>query len=357
MNKKVKIVVIGASGVLGELICSELNHLFENSIKLFVGDYHTKRGKITADKFNAEFCETNTDNIDKLSTSLSGKDIAVVTINKIEPVIQKICLEKSILCIDVTVFYSFAKKVQDLYSCNTDLKSTSVLMAGFIPGLSGLLLKKAINDFDEINESNITLLQNTNAKAGASGIIDMLKIISEPVSTIFDNKNIDLSGFSLKREIRIPRSDINYKVRLISHSEKHLLLEKLHIKNLNYWTAWNSSFFNILVSFIRSTGLINFVTKKIKKEAMKKMIKHDENKSEETVLIADVKGYKGKLEQSKYLVIKSFSDYGTTAKITAALAEIILHKKTEGVCFPFEITTIDEMLDIMNDKRIKYHEY
>jgi saccharopine dehydrogenase-like NADP-dependent oxidoreductase len=357
MTEKTKIIVIGASGILGGLICSELSQLFKNRIQLFIGDYRKKRGEKTANTLNEKFCETDIRNIEKLKTSLSDKDIVIVAINQTEPVIQKICLENSITCIDVTAFYSFAKKVQELYSNHIGSKSTSVLMAGFFPGLSGLLLQKAVKDFDEIDETNITLLQNTNAKAGATGIIDMLKIVSTPVKTIFYDKEINISGFSFKRTIIIPQANKKYKTRLIYHSEKELLLDKLPLKNLNYWTAWNNSTFNILISVLRRTGLLYFVTHKMKKETLKNVIKHDKNKSEETVLIADVIGLKEKKEERKNLVINTFSDYGTTAKIVAALAKIVLTKKSEGICFPFEITTLNKILDIMDDKRIKYYEY
>ncbi|MFW6326847.1 MAG: hypothetical protein ACOC2F_00890 [Bacteroidota bacterium] len=357
MNTKIKIIVIGASGILGGLICTELSQLFKNSIRLFIGDHRIRRGEKTAYNLNGEFCETDSTNTEKLKASLSDKDIVIVAFNQIEPVIQRICLENAIPCIDVTAFFSFAKKVQYMYNNHNGSQSTSVLMAGFFPGLSGLLLQKAVKGFDDVNEANLTLLQNTNAKAGGTGIVDMLKIVSEPVQTIVHNKNVKISGFSFKRQICMPLTCRKYKVRLIHHSEKQVLMDKLQLKNLHYWTAWNSPIFNCLVSMLRKTGLLYFVTHKLKKEALKKVIKHDKNKPEETILIADVSGLKGNKEQRKYLAIETFSDYGTTAKCVAALAKIVLKKKTEGACFPFEITDLYEILSIMNDKRINYLEY
>lgn len=54
--------------------------------------------------------------------------------------------------------------------------------------------------------------------------------------------------------------------------------------------------------------------------------------------------------------IKTFSDYVTTAKITAALAKVILTKKNQGACLPIEITTLDDILEIIDDKRIEYYQ-
>lgn len=40
-----KMMVVGASGVLGKLICMELLRVFEKQIKLIVTDYKNERGK------------------------------------------------------------------------------------------------------------------------------------------------------------------------------------------------------------------------------------------------------------------------------------------------------------------------
>lgn len=357
MDIKTKIIVIGASGVLGGLICNEVNNLFGNDIILFVGDYHTTRGENTAQKFNAKFCETNINDIEKLSDSLSDMDLVIITINQQEPIIQSICIEKKLLCIDVTAFYSFTKKVQELYrNIKGDSKPTSLLMAGFFPGLSGLILQKAIKSFDSVDDVNISLVQNTNAKAGASGILDMLKIISQPV--IITHKDIEIRkpGFLIKREIKLTALGKRYKLRLISHSEKSMIEEMYSVDNLHYWTAWNNAVFNTIISFLKRTSILKFITSRIKRETLKKIIKHDESKSEETVLIVDIKGYKNGIEYKKSFFIKTFSDYGTTAKTTAALAKVILAKKNQGACLPLEITNLDEILEIINNKRIEYYE-
>ncbi len=357
LDIKTKIIVIGASGVLGGLICNEVNNLFGNDILLFVGDYHTTRGENTAQKFKAKFCETNINEIEKLSDSLSDMDIVIIAINQKEPIIQSICIEKKLLCIDVTAFYSFAKKVQELYkNINDDKKPTSLLMVGFFPGLSGLILQKALKSLDSVEDANISLIQNTNAKAGASGILDMLKIISQPVIITYKDKEIRKPGFLIKREINLTLLGKRYKPRLISHSEKTILDEMFCVDNLHYWTAWNNEVFNTIISFLKRTSLLRFITSRIKRETIKKIINRDESKSEETVLIVDIKGYKNGIEYVKSFYIKTFSDYGTTAKITAALAKVMLAKKNQGACLPLEITNLDEILQIINDKRIEYYE-
>ena len=47
-----KVMVVGASGVLGRLICTELMRIFNNQVNLVVTDYKEDRGKRLAESFN-----------------------------------------------------------------------------------------------------------------------------------------------------------------------------------------------------------------------------------------------------------------------------------------------------------------
>ncbi|MEH6889886.1 hypothetical protein V7024_09230 [Bacillus sp. JJ864] len=86
---------------------------------------------------------------------------------------------------------------------------------------------------------NIGLLQNTNAKAGISGILDMLKIISQPANYYTDNDMVNVLGFTKKRKMYFNEPYNESEVRLIDHAEKDFLNQTLKIKQINYWTAWN----------------------------------------------------------------------------------------------------------------------
>lgn len=354
MKSKQKIIVIGASGVLGGLICEQLNRLFEKEISLFTGDYKADRGTLTAQKYNATFVQTNLVDSQKLSESLETMNAVIVAVHQNEPVIQSVCLERQIPCIDVTAFYPFAKKVENLYKFkNQTTNPTSVVMAGFFPGLSGLLLQKAISKAGTAYEAGITLIQNTNAVAGGSGIFDMLKIISAPVTDC----ERPTAGFRIKRRILIPEQKIEYSPRLIDHSEKIPLIKRLPVQKLNYWTAWNQTLFNHLISLLNRMKILRIITSKFKSSALNKFIKHNDSKPENTLLIVDIKNKDKQTEHTDYFVIDAYSDYGTTATVIAALCKIILKKPNQGVCYPVDLTTLDQILDIMNEPRVRYTEF
>lgn len=47
-------MVVGASGVLGRLVCTEVLRIFNNQVTLVVTDYKEERGKKLAESFNQE---------------------------------------------------------------------------------------------------------------------------------------------------------------------------------------------------------------------------------------------------------------------------------------------------------------
>ncbi|MFF5995016.1 hypothetical protein AAGS61_09695 [Lysinibacillus sp. KU-BSD001] len=223
-------------------------------------------------------------------------------------------------------------------------------MAGFIPGLSGLLIKKAVSDVDQISSVNIGFLQNINAKAGLTGILDMLALVNQDITTKENDKR--LSGFTKKRRMEFLPSFKQKEVRLIEHPEKLFIEMKLGIRNIRYWTAWNNNAFNRVISSLKQFHLIDFILNMKQKKILSTVVKHNPNKPEHAFLTVEVKGIVGGQKCIKTLALSVFSDYHATAMVTAALAKIASEKNLKGVLFPFEMTNLDEILSIMDCEEI-----
>lgn len=348
-----KIMVVGASGVLGQLVCSELIRIFDSQIRLIVTDYKIERGEKLANSFNTDvqFRYLDANREENVKQAIKNIDIVVVVLKQKNPYIQKVCIENKILCLDVTPYYEFVEKVNELNEDAQNNDIGSVVMSGFFPGLSGLMVKKAISNFSEVIEINVGLLQNTNAKAGISGILDMLNIIAQPVK--FENKVI--FGFTNKRKMDFLHHLKEKEVRCIDHSEKTILKETLGINSINYWTSWNVNVFNNLVSLLRQVGFIKNIHKH--KDFLSKVVKHKPHKNENIFLTVEVKGVIDNKEKLKILTLSTFSDYHTTAMATASLAKIAQQKNVKGVVYPFEITDIDELLSKINCPNIIIEEF
>ncbi|WP_397538587.1 saccharopine dehydrogenase family protein [Rummeliibacillus pycnus] len=353
-----KVMVVGASGVLGRLVCKEVLRIFNNQVTLVVTDYQEERGKKLAKSFNKEvlFQHLDITNKENISKVIKNIDIVIVVLIQQNPDIQRACIDNSITCIDVTPFSDFAKKIQSLYQETEKDEICSIVMSGFFPGLSGIMVKKAVSNFQEVTEVNIGLLQNTNAKVGVSGILDMLKIISQPVDYYEENKMVNILGFTQKRKMHFEQYN-EKEVRLINHAEKNFLKQKLKIDKINYWTSWNNYFFNKLISFLKKLGIINTIVKLDNNKFLSKIVKHNPSKNEKALLTVEVKGTIDNKEMIKTLNLSTFSDYHTTAMVTAVLAKIAVHKKLKGLVFPFEIIDLDELLSEINCKDIILKEF
>lgn len=338
-----KVMVVGASGVLGKLVCSEFLRIFNNQIKLIVTDYKTERGKKLANSFNkdVQFQCLNVNDDENIKQVIKNVDIVVVVLKQRVPHIQKTCIENKLLCIDVTPFSDFVEKVLELNQSAEKNNIGSIIMAGFFPGLSGLMIKEAISNFQEVTEINVGLLQNTNAKVGISGTLDMLKIISQPV--IFQNKII--SGFTKKRNMYFLNEE--KEVRLIDHSEKLVFKDKLTTAPINYWTSWNVNTFNKQVSILRKLGVIEIIHK-VNNKFLSKVVNHNPSKNENAFLTVEVKGIVANKERIRIVSLSTLSDYHTTAMVVTALAKIALKNEVKGIVCPFELTNLEELLAVIN---------
>ncbi|MHC5248090.1 hypothetical protein [Enterococcus sp. LJL90] len=205
-------------------------------------------------------------------------------------------------------------------------------MAGFYPGLSGILVKSLIEEYAEINKIELFLLQNKNANVGLTGIHDMLKIISRPLSSGERGfTNISQENFDGK----------NYKLREINHDEAQLLQKKLSINKLSYYTSWNNSFFNLAINFV----IKNNLTESLIKIFRKFNLNLDNQSSDETIYLKVRGTVEGKsYNYSHEIVMKLHSDYEMTAYFAAFMADYLSEIiGMKGVLFPFDLINSNEI--------------
>ncbi|BDH60316.1 hypothetical protein MTP04_04460 [Lysinibacillus sp. PLM2] len=76
------VMVFGASGVLGQLVCTELLRIFENEIKLIVTDYKMDWGEQLANSLdgNVEFRYLNRKDDENISKAIQNMDIVIVVL-------------------------------------------------------------------------------------------------------------------------------------------------------------------------------------------------------------------------------------------------------------------------------------
>lgn len=360
-------IIVGASGVLGKMICYEIQRLFIGDFQLIVTDYNHRRGNETATALGKKtlFRPLDVNHKEAITSAIWDASCVIVATKQELPLIQQYCAKKGILCIDVTVFRSFVEQVREI-DCQ---HSASIVMAGFFPGLSGLLVRRAITGFSEVHEVNVGLLQNTNAQAGLSGIKDMLSIVSRRSSRTIATAGAATAQDSAPgvraraRTMKFPHPFGQKKVRAISHAEASYLSSHFLVTNLHYWTAWQSSSFNWVVQLLDKLNVIPLIQTGKADRLLASLIRHNPNQGEHCALSVEVTGLKDGLAKSRTLTLSVPSDYRTTAMFTAALAKFTMdkskseatqtlsttaQKKLTGVLFPFEYAELENILRIMD---------
>ncbi|KAB8125690.1 hypothetical protein F9U64_21905 [Gracilibacillus oryzae] len=346
-----KVMVVGASGRLGKLICEQVLRIFDKTAQLVITDYNEMRGKQLQKSFKnkVEFKLLNINDHQTVEKVIDNIDVVIIAIQQKEPHIQKVCINREILCVDVTTSPNLVDQILLLNEQAKAHRVPSIVMAGFLPGLSGLLAKKAITSFDKIEYIHISLIQSSNANVGITGALDMLQLISMPV--IYDGETIH--GFKEKKTIDILNN--KHTVRLIHHPEYNYISPKLAVPDIQYWTSWNDPIFNLKVLFILKANILPLLNKY--PSIFSKLIKHDPSQHEEVSLIIEAKGMHINKPVTRTLRLSAFSDYGITAMVTAALAKVLLFNKINGgIYFPFEVTTFEEIMKMIDCEKVRLEE-
>lgn len=351
MSKK-SILVIGAAGELGTLICKEISTYYKEFWNLHVGDYQLERGHKLAAQYGGDFSLIDLNNRNHMINLLASIDAVIVAIKQKEPMIQHYCFETNTLCVDVSAFASFANKVEALYKKNLQTKACSIIMAGFFPGLSGILLKDAINQMDTVDKVDISLVQNTSAIAGVTGMMDMFNIIHQPVSVSDDQANKNVHGFSVKRNVKPNQANKKHTVRLIHHSEKELLTKDFQTNKINYWTGWDNSLFNKTIAMLIKTKWFKKWIQKPNHPRLKKLRKNNKPKNETAYLIVSANGTKYESNINVEWHLKTFSDYGITAIMATVITELALNSNVAGVFHPANLFKWKDVSSKLNRENI-----
>jgi predicted dinucleotide-binding enzyme len=350
------ILVIGAAGALGSTICKELLRLEPGRVKVFLGDYKPDRGKELAANLGVEFRLTNVREPDTISQAVKGMDLVIVSVPQASPICQAACLEQGVHCVDVVVSKDFCDSVEQVFQDSSENSSAAVLMAGFFPGLSGILARELHSGFDEAQAIDVALIQSSNARAGADGIGEMLEIISAPVVTTAGNrKPRRMAGFQHSSVFQGFSNEPAWTARLIDHSEARMLRNRWNVE-WNYWTCWDSRAMNLLLSFLARIRLLPIIAGWLKRGRLRLPDLHNPEKDEMTRLIGRGRGILSGNYLERRIALRVFSDYGMTARMAVALTLRCLKESWVGVVYPFEKVNLTQILSQMRSDGIEMQE-
>jgi saccharopine dehydrogenase-like NADP-dependent oxidoreductase len=349
-----KILIVGSNGILGK-------HMVEKAIKYFgienlvLSDYKPKRLNMLKEQlfeiYGVQVLTklVNVHSKESINQGLKGIDFVIISMQQKSPDIQKLCLERGINSIDVSVNPFFVSKVLALNS-KADNKSIQIVMGGLFPGLSGLMVKELFENSGQNEVIDIGLLQSANGTNGKTGVSDMLQIFDQQVEFFKEETTKIYPGYSHKQKFDFPLSFGVKTLRLANFKERDFL--KLHGIKSNFYTSFNKEGFNRLISTLKKLGFLKlFMYPKPGKFLSSLFSKQDKGEKNEFI------GLSAKNSLREISLVLS-SDYEATASCTMAFIKRAL--KNKGICtgvkFPFEIFTFKDIKTELKDVILEMNE-
>lgn len=326
-NVAPRIVLAGGSGELGRLIAAEVQRRIPGA-HLIIGDHRRERGRQTAARLGTDSTYLDAEDRPSLQAALAGADLVLVAVSQARPLIQQVCAELGIPCADVTVDPALIGQVQELDRQLLATGTTSVVMTGLFPGLSGLLARRAVQDLEHVTGVDVALLQHTNARAGRTGVVDMLRLICAPVPTSTGT----VPGF--RRRFGGARW-----LRGVDSAERAGLQRALGTGRLDYWTGWNDRDFTAMVAALVRLRVLPGLA-----PHLARLRRHRPASPEPVELRVRAAGLRGGAPARVGWSLRGDSDYGLTAITAAAIAHSLLGPTPPGVHTPGTLTTLDQVL-------------
>ena len=226
-----RIVVIGASGVLGGKVCQALTALNPGA--------ELVRGMRRPDGPDAVHVDV-TDEA-SIARACAGADVVVNVVAQSRPLVQEVCARLGIPSVDAVGGLGCGAVLDMARRQLPQSAAPAVMLTGLFPGISALLSAHVVEGLSarvpglEVTDIAVSLLQNTRpAAAGSMGMVDMLTAIATPVETQAGLR----PAFSGKRSMMFGAR--SYPVRRLQYDERDVLRQRYPTAEVGYYTGWNN---------------------------------------------------------------------------------------------------------------------
>ena len=347
-----KIIVFGSAGVLGRLICQRIINIIDKE-SLLIADYLPKRLSKLQHELKLDQSQKlliHTAKEEDIRQKIQGASAVIIAFQQAFPLIQKICIELKIPCVDVSTKLEFIEEASRLDQEAQEMGTTCLLTAGMFPGLSGIMVKKAIMLFDKPKSVDVGLCRPTKRISGKMGLADLLELLSQPVLFRSNGSSKIVQGFSLKRTIPYLAPIGEKEHRLINAAETEVLANKLKIPKVNLWTGFDRKGFDKFVSMMRNIRILNIFRNGRYRKGLGQVFAHEKGQHNPAGLTVVSQGYSKGQAIEAYISLIAQSDYLATAACAVYFTQKLLENKhAAGVLFPFELFELTEVLRAIND--------
>ncbi|UHA73681.1 saccharopine dehydrogenase family protein [Paenibacillus sp. 481] len=357
------VLVTGSSGGLGRQICRQVvSHL--QHVHLILGDYNTTRADAFASELGVHVSiqYVNIHDEQSLLQAVQISDLIINTLVSDTSILVEKCIEYGTPLVDVTVNLAQIQRYLSYDEQALALQVPIIIGAGFIPGLSGLLVKHAVSQLDEPHSADLAFLQSANASSGLNGFVDMLGILSSRV--VYKGRHGErlYAAVSHKRSFLFPSAHIDRSMWLAHFFERDIVSEKLRLPAINYWTGFDKSALPFLLYVLSRLRVLNVFQDPTKAARWGKLlysqVKHNPQQPETTSIAAEAHGIvNGQYVRQTY-GLTAPSDYAITSLVVVTIVKLLEEREPMGgVVFPFEVFSLEEVMAHLREHGIEFVEH
>ena len=249
------VLIVGGSGTLGRRIAQSLTDLPDD---IFIASRDLSRAKAACESLGERFSAIQLDPAGDGLPSHLWRNTTVVIAAPSSQGIQRACFNRAIPSVNVTLStVGLNGTGAQPTSAGTTTGATHVLLAGLLPGLSGLLAVDAARQVERLDQLDLVLTQSVNADVGVSGMRDMLRSLTRSDTTPPDRRPL---------------------VKMAHPEAPHLVARSLTTSGpgsaVHYWAAWDSPAQMRLIRSLQRARLLRLLAL-LPERLLERMTSHD----------------------------------------------------------------------------------
>jgi len=361
-DMKGPILVVGSAGGVGRRVCAEVERQCGPG-SLVLGDYRLDRAESQAQEHpGATARHVDLRDTSSLVNALDPALSAVIVCPRQErPEVQRMCVERRVPCLDVTIEPEFIAHVHALDARARETGTPLLTMAGMWPGLSGLMAVRAVGMLDRVDRVDLALCQSTQSKVGPEGIADMMGSFAKPVVERSGGRARQVPGFSVKRRIVYPEPFGSRSHRLVDFVEAGVLPEALGVAEVQTWSGFDSAAFQALLSLLRRAGVLGLFRREGIGRRLARLVNAAKelgpDRPEPIALVVEARSEGDGRARVARLSLTGPSDYGVTAMSAVAMARLLAGRaEAAGAGHPLRLFDLREVIEAIDHPELKLSE-
>ena len=332
--EKERVLIVGGYGTVGTVV-SEILSKSELIIRVIAGRNETK-AKELAGKLKAEWRAVDINKEDSILAAFANVKVVINCFSgpftNAPLLLAELCAKNGINYLDVAGSYEYAERVLTLNDLAKQNHATLITALGANPGLPGIALMSAKNDFDEMDSGRIVFVLGAGFKGISVSSLQELKYMFEVKPLVWDKTQwITPTVISIKEYVGKP---FEQKVYLgVSLTRDILVIPELTgLKELSFWSGSQSTSQGLALILGLKYGFAK--NEKRAKMLLKLLMKlGQKNATGDTLLSITITGKKNGEKIKRTIEIYCEENYATAIAPALVCQQIVEKKITEHGAF------------------------